>query len=94
MVTVEHGIHLCNGQGSNIGTSQGISNMREELFSSSASQEELSHIVVRKSQKSEVVEDNGFNPSWTLHSVFVFSNSDLTFLRYLCYSIYRAKVFI
>lgn len=80
MVSVEHGLQFSSGQATSPG-SQTIINMREELFSTSAPVGELAQVVVRRSLKSDVVINNGFNPTWSLNAIFAFSTPELSFLR-------------
>ncbi|KAJ9054417.1 hypothetical protein DSO57_1014857 [Entomophthora muscae] len=77
MVTVEHGLQFLSGQASSLGT-QSIINLYEETSSA----EDLAPIVARKSLKSEVVMNNGFNPSWTLDAIFSFSSPEFSFLKF------------
>ncbi|KAJ9076336.1 hypothetical protein DSO57_1027244 [Entomophthora muscae] len=77
MVTVEHGLQFLSGQASSLST-QSIINLYEEISSA----EDLAPIVARKLLKSEVVMNNGFNPSWTLDAMFSFSSPEFSFLKF------------
>ncbi|KAI9294158.1 PLC-like phosphodiesterase [Neoconidiobolus thromboides FSU 785] len=82
MICMEHGVKFNKGTQTTSETIQGVCNMREELVSSNQCLDGFSMVVVRKSQKTTVVNNNGFNPQWNTHTVFMFSDLEWSFLRF------------